>query len=64
MKLAKSDEGWHYSYWKQISEHEYGKGRYYNEYYNDDLDLVITDDKLTELILGKISRIPQLPHVI
>ena len=27
-----------------INENEYVKGRYYNEYYDDDLDLVTTDE--------------------
>ena len=43
-KLAKSDEGSYYNQGKCINEHEYGKGRYYNEYYDDDLDLVTTDE--------------------
>ena len=30
----------YYNQGKWISEHKYGKGWYYNEYYNDDLDLV------------------------
>ena len=44
MKLAKSDQGSYYNQGKWINEHEYGKGWYYNEYYNDDLDLVTTDE--------------------
>ena len=44
MKLAKSDQGSYYNQEKWINEHEYGKGWYYNEYYNDDLDLVTTDE--------------------
>ena len=35
-KLAK---GSYYYQGKWINEHEYGKGQYYNEYYDDDLDL-------------------------
>ena len=27
-----------------INKHEYGKGWYYNEFYDDDLDLEITDE--------------------
>ena len=42
-KLAKSDKGSYYKQGKRIIEHAYGKGRYYNEYYDDDLDLVTTD---------------------
>ena len=44
MKLAKSDQGSNYNQGKWINEHECGKGWYYNEYYNDDLDLVTTDE--------------------
>ena len=43
-KLAKSDEGSYYNQGKCINKHEYGKGRYYNEYYDYDLDLVTTDE--------------------
>ena len=31
-KLAKSDKGSYYNQGKWINEHNYGKGRYYNEY--------------------------------
>ena len=34
----------YYNQGKWINEHEYGKGWYYNEYYDDDLDLVTTDE--------------------
>ena len=43
-KLAKSDKGSYYNQGKWINEHEYGKGRYYNEYCDDDLDLVTNDE--------------------
>ena len=43
-KLAKSDKGLCYNQGKWINEHEYGKRPYYNEYYNDGLDLVATDE--------------------
>ena len=39
-KLAKSNKDLYYNEEKWINEHEYGKGRYYNEYYDDDLDFV------------------------
>ena len=38
-KLAKSDKGSYYYRGKWINEHEYGKGPYYNEYCDNDLDL-------------------------
>ena len=44
MKLAKSDQGSYYNQGRWLNEHEYGKGWYYNAYYNDDLDLVTTDE--------------------
>ena len=42
-KLAKSDKGSYYNqvYW--INKNEYRKGRYSNEYYDNDLDLVTAD---------------------
>ena len=43
-ELAKSDKGSYYHQGKWINKHEYGKGRYYSEYYDDDLDLVTTDE--------------------
>ena len=43
-KLAKLNKGSYYNLRKWINEHEYGKGRYNNEYYDDDLDLVTTDE--------------------
>ena len=43
-KLSKTDKGSYYNQGKWINEHEYGKNRYYNEYYDDDLDLVTTDE--------------------
>ena len=43
-KLAKSDKGSYYNEGKWINEHGYGKGQYYNEYYDDELDLVTTDE--------------------
>ena len=42
-KLAKSNKGSYYNQGKWINEHQYGKGWCYNEYYNDNLDLVITE---------------------
>ena len=44
MKLAKSDQGSYYSQGRWLNEHEYGKGWYCNECYNDHLDLVTTDE--------------------
>ena len=38
-KLAKSGKGSYYNQGKWINEHGYGKGRYYNKYY----DLITTD---------------------
>ena len=35
----------YYNQGKWINKHEYGKGRYYNEYYNNDPDLVKTDKR-------------------
>ena len=43
-KLAKSDECSYYNQGKWINEHENRKGRYYNAYYDDDLDLVTTNE--------------------
>ena len=42
-KLAKCGKGQYYNDGKWINEHEFGKVGYYNEYYDDDLDLVATD---------------------
>ena len=41
---------------KWINEHEYGKGWYYNEYYNGDLDLVITDESSSSGESGAESK--------
>ena len=41
-KLAKSDKGSYCNQGKWINEPEYRKG-YYDEYYNDDFDLIATD---------------------
>ena len=35
----------YYNQGKWINKHEYGKGRYYNEYYDNDPDLVKTDKR-------------------
>ena len=43
-KLAKYDKGSYYNQGKWINGHKDGKGRYYNEYYDDDFDYVITDE--------------------
>ena len=43
-KLAKFDKGSCYNLRKWINKHEYEKGRYYSEYYDDDLDLITTDE--------------------
>ena len=43
-KLAKFDKALYYNQEKWINEHEYGKGQYYNECYDEDLDLVATDE--------------------
>ena len=40
-KVAKSEKSLYQGKW--IKENEYGKVWYYNEYYNDDIDLVTTD---------------------
>ena len=53
-KLAKSKKSK-----KWINEHEYEKGRYYNEYYDDDLDLVTTDEALV-VVNRKLSHIMTL----
>ena len=42
-KLTKGDKGSYYYQGKWINEYEYGKGRYYNEYYDDDFDLDCDD---------------------
>ena len=39
-----SEKGSYYNQGKGINEHDYQKGQYYNEYYDNDLDL-ITHDK-------------------
>ena len=38
-KLVKSDKGSYYYQGIWINKREYGKGRYYNEYYDNDLEL-------------------------
>ena len=38
-KFAKSDKGSYYHQGKWINVHEYRKGQYYNEYYDDILEL-------------------------
>ena len=45
--IAKFDKGsyLYYNQGKWINKHEYGKGRYYNEYYDNDPDLVKTDKR-------------------
>ena len=48
-KLTKGDKGSYYYQGKWINEYEYGKGRYYNEYYDDDLDL--DDDDFEQISL-------------
>ena len=48
-KLAISDKGLYHYQGKWINEHEYEKGRYYNEYYEDDLDL--SDDDFEQISL-------------
>lgn len=42
-ELAKSDKGLYSNHGKWIHEHLYGKGLCYNEYYDDELDLITTD---------------------
>ena len=44
MKFAKSDEGSYSNQGKCVNEHEYGKGWYYNDYYDGELDLVTTGE--------------------
>ena len=39
-KLAKSGKGSYYNQGKWINEHGYGKGWYYNKYYDDDLNFI------------------------
>ena len=51
-----------YNQGKWINEHEYGKGWYYNEYYNDDLDLVTTDDGFCIGESGAESHNDSVPH--
>ena len=61
-RLAKSDKGSYYNQGKWINEHEYGKGRYCNEYYDDDLDLVTTyESSFSEN--WKLSHIMTLYHM-
>ena len=43
-KFNKTNKGSYYNQGKWINEHEYKKGRYYIKYYDDDLDLVTTDE--------------------
>ena len=50
-KLAESDKGSYHYQGKWINEHEYGKGRYYNEYYDNDLDL--NDDDFEQISLHR-----------
>ena len=42
-KLPKSDKSAYYNQRRWVNEYEYGKGQYYNEYYNDGFDLIKTD---------------------
>ena len=46
MQLANSDKGSNYNQGKWINEHEYRKGWYYNDYYDDGLDLTTTGIEL------------------
>ena len=62
MKLAKSDKGLYYNQGKWINEHEYGKVRYYSEYYNDDLDLVTTGESSCSGESEAASHNDSVPH--
>ena len=42
--IAKSDRGSYYNQGKWFSKHQYGKEQNYNEYHDDDLDLISTDE--------------------
>ena len=61
-KLAKSDKGSYYKQGKRINEHAYGKGRYYNEYYDDDLDLVTNDKNSCSGESEAVSHNDSVPH--
>ena len=63
-KFAKSDQGSNCNQGKQINKYEYGKGRYYNEYYNYDLDLVTTDDSSWSGESEAKSHNDSVPHEI
>ena len=59
-KLAKSDNGLSYSQGKCISENEYGKGRYYNKYYDSDFNLMKTNESCGSKLSRKLSHIMTL----
>ena len=63
-KLAKSDKASNYNQEKWIYELEYGKGRYYNEFYDDDLDLVTTDESSCSGELEAESHKDSVPQEI
>ena len=50
--LAKSDKGSYCYQGKLINRHKYKKGQYYNEYYDDDLDLDDNDFEQISLHLN------------
>ena len=61
-KLAKSDKGSYYKQGQWISEYEDGKGQHYNEYCDDDLDLVTTDESSCSGELEAQSHTDSVPH--
>ena len=61
-KLAKSDKGSYYKQGQWISEYEDGKGQHYNEYCDDDLDLVTTDESSCSGELEAQSHNDSVPH--
>ena len=62
-KLTKFDKGSYYNQEEWINEHEYGKGRYYRKYYDDDLDLVTTDKSSCSSELEAESHKNSVQHV-
>ena len=63
-KLAKYDKGSYYNQGKQINEHEYGKGQCCNEHYDDDLNLITTDESSCSDEWEDESLNDSVPHEI
>ena len=61
-KLAQSDKDLYYNQGKWINGHKYRKGQYYNECYDDDLNLETTGKSFCT-VNWKLSQIMTLDHM-